>query len=176
MTNLDKIGKDNAKLMLEAFSFLGEDKIGFIKNTKMYKFLNNDYEKTYKHNIYKTVELDKPKEVIERFGSNYYQYRKKLVYQEQIKVGEKEVTYKYKVRYDKDKDYLDHSKIIIPLELTNLLICNVIDIDQYKRLTEMIKSKDLEMVKLAESIVFEKRQQKLKSKIYKCLKTTKKGM
>jgi hypothetical protein len=38
----------------------------------------------------------------------------------------------------------------------------------------MAKSNDLEMVKLAESIVFEKRQQKLKSKIYKCLKTTKK--
>ena len=63
MTNLDKIGKDNAKLMLEAFSFLGEDKIGFIKNTKMFKFLNNDYEKTYKHNIYENVQLDKPKEV-----------------------------------------------------------------------------------------------------------------
>lgn len=139
MTNLDKIGKDNAKLMLEAFSFLGKDKIGFIKNTKMFKFLNNDYESIHTRD-------------------------------------NKKVVYKSKVRYDKDKDYLDHSKIIIPLELNNLLICNVIDVDQYKRLTEMIKSKDLEMVKLAESIVFEKRQQKLKSKIYKCLKTTKKGM
>ena len=62
MTNLDKIGKDNAKLMLEAFSFLGKDKIGFIKNTKMFKFLNNEYKKTYKHNIYENVQLDKPKE------------------------------------------------------------------------------------------------------------------
>lgn len=139
MTNLDKIGKDNAKLMLEAFSFLGKDKIGFIKNTKMFKFLNNDYESIHTRD-------------------------------------NKKVVYKSKVRYDKDKDYLDHSKIIIPLELNNLLICNVIDVDQYQRLTEMIKSKDLEMVKLAESIVFEKRQQKLKSKIYKCLKTTKKEM
>lgn len=139
MTNLDKIGKDNAKLMLEAFSFLGKDKIGFIKNTKMFKFLNNDYESIHTRD-------------------------------------NKKVVYKSKVRYDKDKDYLDHSKIIIPLELNNLLICNVIDVDQYQRLTEMSKSKDLEMVKLAEDIVFEKRQQKLKSKIYKCLKTTKKEM
>ena len=139
MTNLDKIGKDNAKLMLEAFSFLGKDKIGFIKNTKMFKFLNNDYESIHTRD-------------------------------------NKKVVYKSKVRYDKDKDYLDHSKIIIPLELNNLLICNVIDVDQYQRLTEMSKSKDLEMVKLAEDIVFQKRQEKLKSKIYKCLKTTKKGM
>jgi len=139
MTNLDKIGKDNAKLMLEAFSFLGKDKIGFIKNTKMFKFLNNDYESIHTRD-------------------------------------NKKVVYKSKVRYDKDKDYLDHSKIIIPLELNNLLICNVIDVDQYQRLTEMSKSKDLEMVKLAEDIVFQKRQEKLKSKIYKCLKTTKKEM
>lgn len=139
MTNLDKIGKDNAKLMLEAFSFLGKDKIGFIKNTKMFKFLNNDYESIHTRD-------------------------------------NKKVVYKSKVRYDKDKDYLDHSKIIIPLELNNLLICNVIDVDQYQRLTEMSKSKDLEMVKLAEDIVFQKRQEKLKSKIYKCLKTIKKGM
>ena len=139
MTNLDKIGKDNAKLMLEAFSFLGEDKIGFIKNTKMFKFLNNDYESIHTRD-------------------------------------NKKVVYKSKVRYDKDKDYLDHSKIIIPLELNNLLICNVIDVDQYQRLTEMSKSKDLEMVKLAEDIVFQKRQEKLKSKIYKCLKTIKKEM
>ena len=152
MTNLDKIGKDNAKLMLEAFSFLGKDKIGFIKNTKMFKFLNNDYESIHTRD------------------------NKKVVYNEQVKVGEKEVTHKYKVRYDKDKDYLDHSKIIIPLELNNLLICNVIDVDQYQRLTEMSKSKDLEMVKLAEDIVFQKRQEKLKSKIYKCLKTIKKEM
>lgn len=139
MTNLDKIGKDNAKLMLEAFSSLGKDKIGFIKNTKMFKFLNNDYESIHTRD-------------------------------------NKKVVYKSKVRYDKDKDYLDHSKIIIPLELNNLLICNVIDVDQYQRLTEMSKSKDLEMVKLAEDIVFQKRQEKLKSKIYKCLKTTKKEM
>jgi len=139
MTNLDKIGKDNAKLMLEAFSFLGKDKIGFIKNTKMFKFLNNDYESIHTRD-------------------------------------NKKVVYKSKVRYDKDKDYLDHSKIIIPLELNNLLICNVIDVDQYQRLTEMSKSKDLEMVKLAEDIVFQKRQEKLKSKIYKCLKTIKKEM
>lgn len=139
MTNLDKIGKDNAKLMLEAFSFLGKDKIGFIKNTEMFKFLNNDYESIHTRD-------------------------------------NKKVVYKSKVRYDKDKDYLDHSKIIIPLELNNLLICNVIDVDQYQRLTEMSKSKDLEMVKLAEDIVFQKRQEKLKSKIYKCLKTIKKEM
>jgi hypothetical protein len=172
MTNLDKIGKDNAKLMLETFSFLGEDKIGFIKNTKMFKFLNNDYEKTYKKDIYETVQLKEPKLVRERYGSNCYQYKR--VNTEQVKIGEKEVTYKSKVRYDKTKEYLDHSKIIIPIELNTLLVCNVIDEDQHKKLTDMAKSNDLEMVKLAESIVFEKRQQKLKSKIYKCLKTTKK--
>lgn len=132
MKNLDKIGKDNAKLMLKAFSFLGKDRLCIIKNTKMFKFLNNDYETFHTRDNRKVV-------------------------------------YKSKVRYDKDKDYLDHSKIIIPLDLDNLLICNVIDTDQHKRLVEMTKSNDLEMVKLAESIVFEKRQLKLKSKLWKKL-------
>ena len=79
MKNLNKIGKDNAKLMVEAFSFLGEDRLCIIKNTKMFKFLNNDYETFHTRDNRKVV-------------------------------------YKSKVRYDKDKDYLDHSKIIIPLE------------------------------------------------------------
>lgn len=130
MKNLDKIGKDNAKLMLEVFSFLGKDKIGFIKNTKMFKFLNNDYETFHTRDNGKVV-------------------------------------YKSKVRYDKDKDYLEHSKIIIPLELDTLLICNVIDEEQHQKLTNMAKSNDKELVKLAESIVFEKRQLKLKNKLWK---------
>lgn len=147
MKNLDKIGKDNAKLMLQTFSFLGEEKLEFIKKTKMFKFLNNDYETTY--NKYKTI-------------NGIY-----------TKTDEKAV-YKSKVRVNKDKDYLDHSKIIIPLELDTLLVCNVINEEEHQKLTNMSKSNDLEMIKLAETIVFEKRQQKLKSKIYKCLKTTKK--
>lgn len=122
MTNLDKIGKDHANLILEAFSFLSEEKLKFIKNTRMFRFLNNNYEKEYRN-------------------------------------GD---IYKLKTRPDKTNDYIQHSQIICKLELDLLSDLEIITSDEYNRLNSMLLSKDPEIVKLAESIIYEKRPIKRK--------------
>lgn len=162
MTNLDKIGKDHAKLMLEAFGFL-KDKEGamdIIKNTKMFKFLNNDYTWTYDRPIYETRKLEKPKIV----GNYVRGYRRgtKTITEERVLVGKEKIVYKDKVRKDKNKDYIDHSKIICDLELKLLSDLEVINEQEYSRLNNMLQSPDPEIVKLAESIIYQKRPLKQK--------------
>lgn len=162
MTNLDKIGKDHAKLMIEAFGFL-KDKEGamdIIKNTKMFKFLNNDYTWTYDRPIYETRKLEKPKRV-----GNYvrgYRHGTKTITEERVLVGKEKIVYKDKVRKDKNNEYVNHSKIICALELKLLSDLEVVNEQEYGRLNNMLQSPDPEIAKLAESIIYQKRPLKQK--------------